>query len=129
MNHDPARLQSLEAEAFLQHLFSRLYQGPVGSWKSLINRALMAGHRPGWNDRHFDTFTDHLFDVLVEEGLLPARAMSAPLPALAKDLPESWQRGYTEARRRAAREAMSRTEAAYREEARTDSATPERVCA
>jgi len=92
-----------EAAAFLAHLLWDLRQRPATSWKNLVNRALLADQRLPWEPDAFDTFTDHLFDLLVEAGVLQAPDMRTPLPVL-NPAPTPWEAAFQSGVRVAARQ-------------------------
>ena len=62
-----------------------------GSFKEHTNRALMAGLRPNWKDNQFDTFCDHLFDVLKEKGILTGEAPWEFLRSSTLSFPDLWK--------------------------------------
>ncbi len=63
----------------------------------------------------FDTFCDHLFDVLAEQGFLQVPDTRTPMAEGPSKVPDSWRRTYNEDRTRSAREALRRTSETYRE--------------
>lgn len=86
--HDRLREWSLptsrEALGFLEALHGAVSDGTPRTWASHVNRAIMAGGGPGRTvapdlvGASFDTFTDHLFDVLRELGALAVGTPKVP---------------------------------------------------
>lgn len=77
-------------EAFLRRVTLLLpYFG--GTWKNAVNRVLLSeGGRPRWKDELFDTFTDHLFDLLREAGHLRVGDTRTRMEGRPPRLPEAW---------------------------------------
>lgn len=81
---DPAHAEALAAVSLsalrdlLQAVATGLTVRTAVTWKSLVNRIVRAGGKT-LPDLAFDTLTDHLFDLLVENGLIEASGMAAVL--------------------------------------------------
>ena len=108
-----------EALAFLEDLDATSARASR-TWNSHVNATIMAGGRPAsasvsdLAERCFDTFVDHLYDVLVEAGALP---LAGPLRRF-QDMDLARDQGYA-----IVDAALARTTAAYAlESAQTEAA-------